>query len=87
MTSRLRRRIEFDFPEPGSAQEVVRLVSEISDSERVQAAVVLWARGDLSRIRSSVELAKSDWRDVLVRGDLADEDWPHKLEAELGLPK
>jgi len=84
MTSRLRRRIESDFPEPGSADEVVRLVSEASDSERVQAAIVLWARGDLPRIRSSVELAKSDRRDVLVRGDLADEDWPDMLEAELG---
>jgi hypothetical protein len=84
MTPRLRRRIERDFPEPGSAEGVVRLVSEASDSERVQAAIVLWARGDLARIRNSVELVKSDWRDVLVRGDLADEDWPDKLEAELG---
>lgn len=62
----------------------MRLVSEASDSERVQAAIVVWARGDLSRLRSSLELARSDWRDVLVRGDLADADWPTKLDAELG---
>ena len=65
----------------------MRLVSEASDSERVQAAIVMSARGDLYGIRSSVELAKSDWRDVVVRGDLADEYWPDKLEAELGPPK
>ncbi len=46
VTQRLRERIGRDFPAPGSAPEVARLVAECSDVERVQAAIVLWARGD-----------------------------------------
>ena len=84
MSRRLRRRVEADFREPGSADEVMRMVSQASDTERIQAAIVLWAGGDLSRIRDSVELIQVDRRDVLVRGGLADEDWPRRLDAELG---
>ena len=84
MTKRLRERIERDFPEPGSAVAVVRLISESSEVERVQAAIVLWARGDLTKLRDACRLAREDWRDVLVRGELADDDWREKLDAELG---
>ncbi len=56
----------------------------MSDSERVHAAVVLWGRGDLVRLRDARDLAEQDWRDVLMRSGLADEDWPSRLEAELG---
>ena len=84
MTRRLRRRVDADFREQGSADEVVRIVSQVSETEHIQAAIVLWADGDLSRIRDSVELSQVDWRDVLVRGGLADEDWPRRLDAELG---
>jgi hypothetical protein len=84
MTRRLRERIQRDFPEPGSAQQVSLLVSETSESERVQAAIVLWARGDLARVRDARRLAIEDWRDALVRAELADEDWRERLDAELG---
>ena len=60
------------------------LVGAVNESERVQAAVVLWAAGDLARLHDALDLAELDWRDVLVRADLADEDWPARLEAELG---
>jgi hypothetical protein len=59
-------------------------VAEVSASERVQAAVVISAAGDLDQLRRAVTLAKADWRDILVAGGLADEDWPQWLEAELG---
>jgi hypothetical protein len=84
MTKRLRERIERDFPEPGSAVAAVRLVAENTEAERVQAAIVLWARGDLVRLRDACQLAREDWRDALVRGDLADDDWRTTLDAELG---
>jgi hypothetical protein len=84
MTARLRRRIDFDFPSPGSSTEVARIVAETSDGERVQSAIVLCAAGDLERLRYAVRLAISDWREVLVSGGLADDDWPERLEAELG---
>jgi len=29
-------------------------------------------------------LCEQDWRDVLARGGLADDDWPQRLDAELG---
>ncbi|MER7249915.1 hypothetical protein [Kribbella sp. NPDC000426] len=86
VSPRLRRRIQSDFTEPGSAEEIARLVSEASDSERIQAAIVFCARGDLTRLRGSLELARTDWRDVLMCGELAHEDWPAKLETQLGPP-
>jgi hypothetical protein len=84
VSERLRRRIERDFPEPGSAAAVLDLVGAVSESERVQAAVVVWGSGDLARLRDVCDLAGQDWRDVLVRAGLADEDWPLRLGAELG---
>jgi hypothetical protein len=84
VSGRLRRRIEHDFPAPGSAASVAVLVAAAGDSERIQAAVVLWGRGDLARLRDACELARLDWRDVLVRAGLADEDWRSHLDDELG---
>lgn len=84
LTKRLRGRIERDFPEPGSAAAVARLIAESSEAERVQAAIVLWARGDFTKLRDACRLAREDWRDVLVRGELADDDWREKLDRELG---
>jgi hypothetical protein len=83
-TSRLLRRIRTDFPDAGSAEEIALLVSEAHDSERVQAAIVLCGQGDLARIRDAQALATQDWRDVLVRAELADDDWRDKLDAQLG---
>jgi hypothetical protein len=84
VSDRLRRRIERDFPEPGSARAVIDMVGAVNESERVQAAVVVWASGDLARLRDARDLAERDWRDVLMRAGLADEDWPSRLDAELG---
>jgi hypothetical protein len=84
VSDRLRRRIERDFREPGSAAAVIGFVTAAGESERVQAAVVVWASGDLARLRDACDLAGRDWRDVLVRADLADADWRLRLDAELG---
>jgi len=84
VSARLRTRIERDFPEPGSAQEIVRILGEASDSERVQAAIVLSARGEIARLRSSVILTGQDWRDTLVGGGLGGPDWRQRLDIELG---
>jgi hypothetical protein len=84
MTQRLRARVLRDFPTPGSAEEVVRLVEATTGDERIQAAIVLAAAGSVSSIRSAADLARIDWRDVLVNGGLAQEDWKAVLHAELG---
>lgn len=84
MTPRLRRRVDLDFPSPGSRSEVARIVAETTDSERAQSAIVLYAAGDLERLRYAVRLTIADWRDVLVSAGLADNDWREKLDGELG---
>jgi hypothetical protein len=63
---------------------LIRRLATVEQGERVQAAVVLWARGELGRFDDSLKLCDVDWRDVLVRGGLADEDWAERLDAELG---
>lgn len=94
ISTRLEGRIRRDFPEPGSAPEVLRTLenlpdaagygAEVFESERVQAAIVLLAQGSIRKFEAAVQLAKTDWRDVLVAAELADADWPDRLDAELG---
>ena len=59
---------------------------DTEDIERIQAAIVLGGGGDLARIKNMRDIAFKDWRDVLVAADLANEDWPQRLAAELGPP-
>jgi hypothetical protein len=95
VSPRLRRRIERDYPQPGRAGEVEELVVDTVGSlhlhgwdtkatERIQAAIVLGAGGDLTGVRTMSALALQDWRDALVASGLADGDWPERLDAELG---
>jgi hypothetical protein len=57
---------------------------DVLASERVQAAVVLAASGNLARLRQMLDLATADWRDALVAAELADEGWQQRLDIELG---
>lgn len=84
VSDRLCRRIERDFPAPGSAASVAEMVAAASEAERIQAGVVFCGRGHLDRLRDACELARLDWRDVLVGAGLADEDWRSRLDTELG---
>jgi hypothetical protein len=84
LTARLLRRIERDFPDAGSASEVVEITRSAGDKERVQAAVLLWGSGDLDRLRNARDLAVAERRDALMRANLADENWPRRLDTELG---
>lgn len=92
--SRLERRIQRDFPEPGSASGVLALLAGLPGragydhavlcSERVQAAIVLLANGDIARLKQAIDLAATDWRDLLVAAGLANADWPDQLDRVLG---
>lgn len=84
VSDRLKRRIKRDFPEAGSADEVTRLVSEASDSERIQAAIVFKAHGDIREIQRQVDLVAVDWRDVLMYSGLEHDAWPSVLDSRLG---
>ncbi|MGW3336580.1 hypothetical protein ACWDCL_03720 [Streptomyces sp. NPDC001009] len=47
-------------------------------------AVLLLALGEVGGVWSALLLGRTDWRDLLVVGGLAEEDWPEVLDAELG---
>lgn len=90
---RLERRIRRDFPEPGSAAEIMRMLDELPSTagydaehfagERLQAAIVLLAEGSIRRFHEAVRLALADWRDLLVAAESAHESRPDRLQAEL----
>jgi hypothetical protein len=82
-SARLQARIRRDFPEADIADALIDELRSLAAEERVQASIVLWATGDLSRFHDSLALAEVDWRDVLVRGGLANEDWRQVLYSAL----
>lgn len=89
-SERLTRWITAEFAS-GSADKVMAALLALSadqvggqDPERVQAALVVRTSGMWDRFADNRKLLDQDWRDVLVRADLANEDWPHRLDAILG---
>ena len=90
-TLRLARRVRTDFG--GHSQAVLAELATIpetlpladkQDPERLQAAVVLSARGSIERVATSLARARTDWRDALMAGGLANGDWRQRLDRELG---
>jgi hypothetical protein len=92
LSARLARRIEVDFPRHADlvTDRLHRLDGLIQGSaqsrERILAAVVRIAGGRLDRLSQAIELAHTDWRDLLVAADLADEAWRARLSAWLDPP-
>jgi hypothetical protein len=84
LPERIRRRLARDFPDAAEVVIAASAVARAASCERTQAAIVLWAGGDLGRLRDAADMALIDWRDVLVRAGLADDDWPERIEAEFG---
>jgi len=86
LTPRVVRRVQQDFP--GEFQLVGDVLSRLQvstlDPERVVAAVVLAARGELSGVVRGVEEANHHPNELLVDAGLAHQDWPDRLDAELG---
>jgi hypothetical protein len=84
-SERLIRRIRRDFPRGTDDEVIVALTALRPDdsSERLQAALVLGAGGKWNRFEQQLRRLERDWRDVLVAGGLADEDWPARLAEEL----
>jgi hypothetical protein len=90
---RLLRRIKLEFPEPWSS-DVSQLLSTLENGsegalgiERLQAAVLLIARGDYRRFRHALGLAQHDWRRALELAGLQDDDWMAKLDEQFGPEK
>jgi hypothetical protein len=84
-TARLTRRVQQDFgADAGLVLAALAKLPGTAGSERVQAAIVKWADGDLGRLDRQLREARVDWRDVLVAGELAHPDWPERLDEYLG---
>lgn len=93
LTARLRATAERDF---GPASDRVAAALERVDlgdwrstqppdgRERVLAAILVIARGEPERLTRAIEIAERDWRDALVWAELAQPDWPARLDAFLG---
>ena len=92
ISARLHRRVRRDFPDVHTAARVEvalrqlasDMANSLQDTERLLAAAVFTAEGDLGRLYVAVQ--EPDFRDLLVGGELAHEDWPAVLDEELGPP-
>jgi hypothetical protein len=84
----LDRCIRRAFPED-SADALLKRLRELElplyngPFERVGFAIVFAARGDLQRFYDLCDLAETDWRDALVAGGLAEENWAETVETVL----
>jgi len=92
VSDRLLNRVRADF-EPNAVTEVLEQLARIPESlplgdtqdpERMQAALVIPARGNLKAFLGLVSLANRDWRDALVGAGLGYGDWPERLDELLG---
>lgn len=89
LTPRLLSRLESDFgPEAQPlATELEQLPGAINsgqDPERIQAAVLLAAGGSLPEFAAMMDLARSDWRDLLVNAGLQNGNYAKVMRRRLG---
>ncbi|GAA1809580.1 hypothetical protein GCM10009682_34040 [Luedemannella flava] len=84
-TKRLIDKVRRDFA-PEESEILLGFLAEFDGldpdevgAERLQAAIVLGARGDSRRFLQMLVIARGDWRDALVVGGLANDDWPDRL--------
>jgi len=54
------------------------------DRERIVTAAVAQSGDNLAQLEYAIELGRTDWRDLLMNTDLANADWPARLDEMLG---
>jgi hypothetical protein len=90
ISRRLERWVGRVFPQGSSERVLAELrglpdtVTGGQDVERIQAALVIGTGGDWQAFQAMLRLAHTDWRDLLVNAELADGDWPARLDDVLG---
>lgn len=90
VSERLQAYVRGEFARGEADAVIARLATldlanaEKQSLERIQASVVLLTRRDIQRLEESVRIAERDWRDALVWSGLGQQDWPERLDAELG---
>jgi len=90
LSTETQRRLEILFPE-GQRLEAVRLLTEECGNnlplcqdedeaglERIRFAALKLSGGDLVRLRDAVQLAKTDWRDLLMAAEFAHDPQAHQ---------
>lgn len=86
-STRIAERLARDFgtsaPPMLSTLERLKITPQV-DPERIHAAILIAARGNSSLFQDALEHAHVDWRDLLDRTGLADDDWAQVLRDELG---
>ena len=79
ITPRIRKRLEREYsaaPDHTAALALIERIGaelsvwrEVSDGDRVEAAALTLAAGDLGKLSEAVGLALRDWRDLLVAAE------------------
>lgn len=83
------RRIHSDFPQ--HAETVMARLHALDalvsgsrqEPERLHTALILLAAGRLDLLDLAADLARRDWRDLLVAAELADGDWEQRIDEHL----
>ncbi|MEU7661613.1 hypothetical protein [Streptomyces lincolnensis] len=91
LSSRITRRVSRDYAEQ-DRQAVEEVLLGVVDgrgvgsdgAERIVAAVLLHAAGDVDQLLAMANLAQVDFRDVLMGSGLEHGDWAARLDAEFG---
>lgn len=89
VSRRLEARVHRDFLGAEADAVLARLaglrlaMADKQSTERIHAAVVFLAAGDLEKFDYAVWCAETDWRDVLVASSLSS-GWVARLDEELG---
>jgi hypothetical protein len=90
LTSDTKARLKFLFPESEWAPVEKILMEECGnnlpflddatpeDLERFQFAALKLSNGNFLKLKEAVELAKADWRDLLVAAKFANDEEAHK---------
>jgi hypothetical protein len=92
LSPQTQERIDLLFKEKIDREEVARLLIEECGNnlpflqdldehglERFRFAVLKLSEGDLAKLKSALNLAKTDWRDLLVAADFAQDIKAHEF--------
>jgi hypothetical protein len=89
ITSRIAARLEGQYGAEASSvsslleEAEVRVFHEAAE-EKITAAVVILADGSVDKLLGAIELMETDWRDLLIAAELANADWPSRLDDIFG---
>lgn len=90
LTPRIKRRIaqEYAKQDQQAVEDLlVELMGELEqevEEERVTAAALLCAQGQVDGLLNAAQVTRRDWRNILAAAGLAHKDWPERLDSEFG---